>query len=359
MPHAISVVIFPGFQLLDAAGPIAAFEIAAGFVPGAYVLGLCAVEPGLVRSSSGVAFEAQRLPRLPQVDTLLIAGGDGVREAQRDTRLLSFLRRAGARVPRIASVCSGALLLARAGLLDGKRATTHWCRVAELRREFPNVRVEGDRIWVRDGALWTSAGISAGIDLALAMIAEDLGASVARDVARQLVVYAQRPGGQTQHSGLLELGPAGGRFAELHGWIRQRLGSKLGVSELAARVSMSPRTFARAYVAETGVTPAKAVERLRVEAARSLLDAGALSLQDIADRTGFGDIERMRRAFIRLFGAPPSALRRTGRIPASGPARAPAPSPRRAPPVPLAPIESARALSDSPHPRSNGVVRSR
>jgi transcriptional regulator GlxA family with amidase domain len=158
--------------------------------------------------------------------------------------------------------------------------------------------------------VWTSAGISAGIDLALALIAEDHGPAVARDVARQLVVYAQRPGGQTQHSRLLDLGPADGRFAELNAWMRERLEARLDVETLAARMKMSPRTFARAYAAETGVTPAKAVERLRVEAARALLEAGAPSLADVAERAGFGDIERMRRSFRRLFGAPPSLLRR-------------------------------------------------
>jgi transcriptional regulator GlxA family with amidase domain len=208
------------------------------------------------------------------------------------------------------------LLLAEAGLLDGKRATTHWCRVAQLRQQYPAVHVDADRIWVRDGNVWTSAGITAGIDLALALIGEDLGPNVVRDVARQLVVYAQRPGGQTQHSRLLDLGPADGRFSELNRWMRERLDEKLDVDTLAAWVKMSPRTFARAYAAETGVTPAKAVERLRIEAARALIEAGAGSMQEVAEQTGFGDIERMRRSFMRLFGTPPSALRRTRQPPA-------------------------------------------
>jgi len=315
MTIALDVLIFPGFQLLDAAGPIAAFEVAAGIVPGAYALRVGAPEPGLVRSSSGVSFEARGLPRVSDLHTLLVVGGDGTREARLDARVLALLRRAGQRAPRVASVCSGALLLAEAGLLDHKRATTHWCRVAELAQRFPSVRVEPDRIWVRDGRVWTSAGISAGIDLALALITEDLGADVAKAVARQLVVYAQRPGGQTQHSSLLELDPGGGRFAELNAWIRERLATAHTVEALAARMKMSPRTFARAYVAEIGVTPAKAVERLRVDAARALIEAGELSLRDVAARTGFGDLERMRRSFMRLFGTPPSALRRPVRRP--------------------------------------------
>jgi transcriptional regulator GlxA family with amidase domain len=290
-------------------------------VPGAYTLRVCAAEPGLVTSSSGVALAAQRLPRPSQVDTLLVAGGGGADAACHDARLLGLLRSAAPRVARTASVCSGALVLAEAGLLDGKRATTHWCRVAQLKRQYPSVLVEPDRIWVRDGRLWTSAGITAGIDLALALIAEDLGTTVARDVARQLVVYAQRPGGQTQHSRLLDLGTGEGRFGDLHAWMRERLDGDLGVPALAARMKMSPRSFARAYVAETGVTPAKAVERLRVEAARALIETACPALDAVAERTGFGDIERMRRAFRRLYGTPPSALRRTA-PPPGGPSSA-------------------------------------
>jgi transcriptional regulator GlxA family with amidase domain len=172
------------------------------------------------------------------------------------------------------------------------------------------VRVEPDRIWVRDGKFWTSAGITAGIDLALAMIAEDLGPNVARDVARQLVVYAQRPGGQTQHSELVELGTPEGPFATLNAWARANLCADLSVNALASRVHMSPRNFARAYAAAIGVTPAKAIERLRVEDARAAIESGEASIQEVATRSGFGDVERMRRAFIRLFGAPPSSLRR-------------------------------------------------
>ncbi len=316
MTHRLCFIVFPEFQLLDAAGPIAAFEIAASFVPGAYALRVAASQPGAVRSSSGVTFEACPLPRVDQVDTLVVTGGNGSDRATGDARLMRFLRRAAGRVSRTTSVCSGALLLAQAGLLEGKRATTHWCRVAQLRRQYPAVHVEPDRIWVRDGNVWTSAGITAGIDLALALIAEDLGASVAKDVARQLVVYAQRPGGQTQHSRLLDLGPAGGRFTDLNRRMRERLDDKLDVDTLAAWAKMSPRTFARAYAAETGVTPAKAVERLRVEAARALIETGDASMQDIAERTGFGHMERMRRSFMRLFGTPPSALRRSRRPPA-------------------------------------------
>ena len=182
-----------------------------------------------------------------------------------------------------------------------------------MQRHYPLVRVEPDCIHVKDGKFWTSAGITAGIDLALAMITEDLGPDVARETARQLVVYAQRPGGQTQHSRLLDLGAPDGRFAHLNAWMREHLDDKLAVEMLAAHMKMSPRTFARAYTADTGVTPAKAVERLRVEAARALIESGATSMQEVAAESGFGDIERMRRSFVRLFGAPPSSLRRAAR----------------------------------------------
>jgi transcriptional regulator GlxA family with amidase domain len=313
MPRALLFVIFSDFQLLDATGPIAAFEIASRFVSGAYPMRIGALEAGPVRSSAGIALDAEKLGSLAGVDTLIVSGGDGTRQAVRDQKLSAFLSRAAKRVRRIASVCSGSLLLAQAGLLDGRRATTHWSRVRDMQRHYPKVTVEPDRIHVKDGKFWTSAGITAGIDLALAMISEDLGPDVARDTARQLVVYAQRPGGQTQHSRLLDLGTPDGRFAALNAWMRERLDSELHVEQLAARMKMSPRTFARAYVAETGVTPAKAVERLRVEAARSLIESGVSSMQDVAKEAGFGDIERMRRSFIRLFGAPPSSLRRAQR----------------------------------------------
>jgi transcriptional regulator GlxA family with amidase domain len=310
MPRQLLFAIFPDFQLLDATGPIAAFEIASRFAGGAYSMELGATTAGRIRSSAGIALDAEKLGRLAGVDTLIVAGGDGTRQAFRDPKLIAFLRRAAKRVRRMASVCSGSLLLARAGLLDGRRATTHWSRVRDMQRHYPEVIVEPDRIHVKDGKYWTSAGITAGIDLALAMIGEDLGPDVARETARQLVVYAQRPGGQTQHSRLLDLGAPDGRFTALNAWMRERLDSALNVEQLAAHVKMSPRTFARAYVAETGVTPAKAVERLRIEAARSLIESGMSSMHEVAQKAGFGDIERMRRAFIRLFGAPPSSLRR-------------------------------------------------
>lgn len=303
------MLVFPDFQILDAAGPLAAFEIASRFAPGAYKLRVSAAEPGLVRSSCGIAMPAGPI-RFAGVDTLMVVGGVGTVEAMHDAKLIAAIKRAPPRVRRVSSVCSGSFLLAAAGVLDGKSATTHWRGAPQLARMFPAVRVEADRIHIKQGAVWTSAGVSAGIDLALAMVAEDLGEEVATNVAREMVVYAKRPGGQAQHSALLDLGAGATRFAELNTWMREHLGEDLSVERLAAKAAMSPRNFARAYATETGVTPAKAVERLRAEAARAALEAGG-AIQEIAQRTGFGDPERMRRAFVRLYGAPPAAMRRT------------------------------------------------
>ncbi len=262
----------------------------------------------MIASSSGVGMPADALRGQRGVDTLVVAGGAGTLAAMRDAPFITTIKRMAPRVRRVASVCSGAYVLAQAGLLDGKRATTHWRRAAELPRLFPNVRLEPDCIFIKDGKIWTSAGITAGIDLALAMIAEDLGEDVAASVAREMVVYAKRPGGQAQHSALLELESA--RFAKLNAWMREHLHEELSVDRLAQQAAMSPRNFARSYAAETGVTPAKAVERMRTEAARTALEHGG-AIQEIARRTGFGDPERMRRAFVRLYGAPPAQMRRT------------------------------------------------
>jgi transcriptional regulator GlxA family with amidase domain len=315
MPRTLLFLVFPDFQILDATGPMAAFEVATRLHGAAYRLRVASMAGGLVSSSSGMAVASQRIGSLRRVDTLVVAGGLGTREARRDAALMRLLRRAATHVPRVASVCSGALLLAHAGVLDDRSATTHWSRVRDMQQHYPRVRIEADRIFVRDGKFWTSAGISAGIDLALAMIADDHGPDLARDVARYLVVYAKRPGGQTQHSRLLELGTEDERFTALHVWMRERLREDLRVEALAAHMKMSTRTFARAYLAVTSVTPAKAVERLRVEAARALIESGSSSMFDVATQTGFGDIERMRRAFVRLFGFPPSSLRRSARVP--------------------------------------------
>ena len=311
MPRAIGFLVYPGFQLLDATGPIAAFEIAGRFSPGAYSLHFLSLRGEPTPSSSGVTIHTTALADAPRLDTLLISGGDGVQVPATCPETLAFVREAGRQARRVASVCSGTYVLAEAGLLNGKRATTHWSRTKDFQRRYPDIRLEPDRIWIQDGSVWSSAGITAGIDLALAMIGADEGETIARRTAQQLVVYHHRPGGQSQHSALIDLRP--GRFDALLSWARQNLSEPLSVEQLAERAGMSPRNFARQFAQETGVTPAKAVERLRVEAARALLDSGPLQIEDVALETGFGDGERMRRAFIRAFGQPPQALRRAAR----------------------------------------------
>jgi transcriptional regulator GlxA family with amidase domain len=312
MPRTLAALIYPNFQILDATGPIAAFEIASRMSEGFYRLSVVAAEPGPVRASSGVSLYAEALPCEP-VDTLLVSGGHGCLRAAADAATRDWLKSAAAQARRTASVCSGAFILAEAGLLDGRRATTHWHRGPEFAKRYPQVRLEADRIFVKDGPIWTSAGITAGIDLALAIIAEDLGGEISRAVAQHLVVYHRRPGGQSQFSALVEMGGQGGRFAGLLDWMRARLAEPLPVERLADQAAMSPRHFARAFVAETGMTPAKAVERLRLETARERVENSSDPIDRVAQAVGFGDQERMRRAFLRAFGQPPQALRRSAR----------------------------------------------
>jgi transcriptional regulator GlxA family with amidase domain len=313
MSRRIAFLIYPDFQLLDAAGPIAAFEVAEHYAPGSYQLRVVAAHQGAVVSSSGASLNAGPFGRASDVDTLIISGGVGTRAAAECARTRRFVRACGQRARRIASVCSGTDVLAAVGLLDGKRATTHWSRSADFARRYPKVRMEADRIFIRQGQVWTAAGITSGIDLSLALIEEDLGEAVARKTAQLLVVYYRRPGGQSQFSALLDLERPAGRFVELLDHIRGNLRRRHTTVELAEFVSMSPRHFFRAFLAETGMTPAKAVERLRTEAARNALAGGTRSIQDVARSSGFVSPDRMRRAFIRMFGAAPSVVRARGR----------------------------------------------
>ena len=214
---------------------------------------------------------------------------------------------------RVASVCSGTIMLAEAGLLDGKRATTHWHRARQFLARYPKVKLESDNIFVRDGNIWSSAGITAGIDLALAMAAEDYGDEIVEKTAKQLVLYHRRSGGQSQFSSLLELKAPTGRFGPLLTWARENLDARLTVEDLAERAGMSARHFTRAFIAETGATPSKAIERLRIEVARERVQSSSEAIERVAEVTGFRDPERMRRAFIRAFGQPPQSLRRAAR----------------------------------------------
>ncbi len=309
----IGFLIFPEFQLLDAAGPISVFEIARRHTPDAPRVITVATTAGAVRSSSGIEMLARNLRSASAVTTLFVAGGEGVEAAARCRTTIAFIQRLASRGVRIASVCNGAYLLAQAGLLDGRCATTHWSCTRDFIGRYPKVRLEPDQIFIRDDRVWTSAGITAGIDLALAMIAQDHGEEVSQATARQLVLYHRRSGGQSQFSTLLELKTPNGRFGSLLSWVRENLDAHLTVEALAERAGLSTRHFVRSFIAETGSTPTKAVERLRVEVARERVQSSGEAIERVAQSTGFRDPERMRRAFIRAFGQPPQSLRRSAR----------------------------------------------
>jgi transcriptional regulator GlxA family with amidase domain len=309
----IGILVFPKFQLLDAAGPISAFEIAGRIAGAPPVIKVIAADAGEIASSSGVVLLARGLRSAAALQTLIVVGGEGVRAAATCPRILAFVRKAAGHGCRVASVCSGTYVLAEAGILDGRQATTHWRHTRHFLANYPRVKLEPDRIFARDGTIWSSAGISAGIDLALAMIVEDHGDEVARATARQLVLYHRRGGGQSQFSSLLELKAPTGRFAPLLSWAREHLDHALTVEQLAEQAGMSARHFTRAFIAETGATPSKAIERLRVEVARQRVQDSSEAIELIAQSAGFRDPERMRRAFIRSFGQPPQALRRAAR----------------------------------------------
>jgi transcriptional regulator GlxA family with amidase domain len=309
----IGILIFPNFQLLDAAGAISTFEIAARCAGAAPAIRTLAVTPGPVRSTSGVEMLARGLKPSSAITTLIVAGGEGVDAAATCEQTVGFVRAMAKRGVRIASVCSGAFILAEAGLLDGRRATTHWHRTRQFVAAYPKVKLEADRIYTRDGNIWTSAGITAGIDLSLAMVAEDYGDEIAQRTAKQLVLYHRRSGGQSQFSSLLELKAPSGRFGPLLAWAREHLDAPLTVEDLAEQAGMSSRHFTRAFIAETGTTPSKAVERLRIEVARQRVQSSSEAIERVAETTGFRDPERMRRAFIRAFGQPPQSLRRAAR----------------------------------------------
>lgn len=259
-------------------------------------------------SSAGLALLAEPLPSEGS-DTLLIAGGWGVYEAAKDPALVAWVKEHGLRSRRVASVCTGAFLLAASGWLDGRRVVTHWTRCEQLAEQHPQLRVEPNPIFINDGPVWTSAGVTAGIDLALALVEEDLGRAVALEVARHLVVFLKRPGGQSQFSVTLSLQKQGSRFDDLHAWIAENLTRDLGLSSLAAEVGMSERSFVRHYRADTGQTPARAVELIRVETARRLLSDTAVSIKRVAVQCGFGSEETLRRSFLRAMGVTPQAYR--------------------------------------------------
>ncbi|KWF33048.1 GlxA family transcriptional regulator [Burkholderia pseudomultivorans] len=315
VPRSILVLAFPRAQLLDVSGPLQVFASVNELAqqrgqPAPYAPRVVSADAGPVETSSGLVVMAGSLRAgARRADTVIVAGGKGVHAASQDPRVLRWVRQQAGQARRIASVCTGAFVLAEAGLLDGRRAVTHWTRCDELAARYPNVRVEADPIFIREGALWTSAGVTAGIDLALALVEEDLGRAVALDVARELVVFLKRPGGQAQFSAALSMQRTDDRFGELHAWIAEHLGADLSVPALAERVSMSERSFVRHYRAETGRTPARAVEQIRVEAAQRLLGETTWPVKRIATRCGFGSEETLRRSFVRVLGVSPQGYR--------------------------------------------------
>jgi len=314
-PRIIEILAFPSVQLLDVAGPLQVFASAndlvaeSGHAP-PYAPRVVAPGGMGVVASAGLELATAPLPPTEAaLDTLMIAGGQGVQDAAADPVLVDWVRTREMQARRVASVCTGAFLLAASGLLDGRRAATHRSFCTELARRFPAVHVESDPIFIRDGPVWSSAGITAGIDLALALVEEDLGRVVALAVARYLVVFLKRPGGQAQFSATLSLQAADDRFAALHDWIIDHLAGDLSLGALARQAGMSERSFIRHYTEATGVTPARAVERLRVEAVRHLLSDTRLPAKRIAARCGFGSEETMRRSFVRLLASTPQEYR--------------------------------------------------
>jgi transcriptional regulator GlxA family with amidase domain len=306
----IGIVVYPNFKLIGLAAAtvleIANSLRAASF----YDVRIVSEGGGLVRSSSGVSVQTE--PLQPIFDTIMVAGGAS--ELAATPALLEAIREAASTSRRVASTCTGAFLLADAGILDGRRATTHWFYAPEFQRRYPHVRLTEDRIFVVDRGVWTSAGMTAVFDLALALVEDDLGRDTSRAVARQLVLYHRRAGGQSQYSRLLELDPKSDRVQSALTFARQNLQHELTVEQLADVARLSPRQFSRVFRKELGKSPAKVVEQLRVEAAQLMLEDGGHGIEEVVRETGFSNREQLRRAFLRILGQPPQAIRRSAQL---------------------------------------------
>jgi transcriptional regulator GlxA family with amidase domain len=310
MKKRIGFLLSPGFQVLDLVA-VTVFELAnAEAAEPAYEIVMLSEHGGPVASSAGVKIETRPF-RQARFDTLMVTGSLAIQPSS--PAQLAFLRKAAAASRRVASICTGAHALAEAGLLDGRRVTTHWCYARELQRLFPKARVEEDRIFIQDGPVWTSAGMTACIDMSLALVEADLGLEASRSIARTMVVYHRRSGGQSQFSALLELEPKSDRIQNAVAYAKSNLRKNLGVDELADAANLSRRQFSRSFRAETGQSPARAVETLRVESARAMIESSSHPIEIVARENGFADPERMRRAFIRAFGQPPQAIKRAAR----------------------------------------------
>ncbi|EJO95750.1 AraC family transcriptional regulator [Ectopseudomonas mendocina DLHK] len=311
--HRIGYLLMDGFQVLSLATQTV-FEYANLVVKEPfYSIENFSPAGGLVRSSMGLAVETRPLDAPRLADTWMIIGVNDPLAAPTPEAALDFVRQAGSQARRTVGVCTGGFVLAEAGLLAGRRATTHWAFAQAMRKRFPDIEVEDDRIYLIDGPIWTSAGMTAGLDLALGMVEKDLGAEAARSVARKLVMHQRRSGGQSQHSEMLDLAPKSDRIQNALNYARNHLSRSLSVEELAEVVHLSPRQFTRVFTAETGHSPAKAIEGLRLEAARLMIEQSRHSLDVVARETGFRDRRHMREAFLRGFGVPPQAVRRDAR----------------------------------------------
>lgn len=316
--RAVSIVVYPGVEILDVTGPMEVFAFAniglqqSGVSESGYTIELLAEKPGMLTASCGLQIIANRAygDIADGIDTLLIAGTPHIDCLLSDPLLQDWIRAVAPRVRRLASVCTGAFLLAESGLLDGLRATSHWLYCNQFAHDYPSIRVEPNRIFVQDGYISTSGGVTSGIDLALAMVEEDWGPELALFVARFLVVFLKRPCGQSQFSAYMISESANHPdLRNLQAWIMTHLTEDLQVEALAERVAMSPRNFARLFLTETGMTPAKFVEMARIDAARHYLGSTELTIEIVADKAGFKDPERMRRAFIRQIGVNPQSYR--------------------------------------------------
>jgi transcriptional regulator GlxA family with amidase domain len=318
-PRQVVIALFAGVQSLDVTGPLEVFAGAerllesVGRTSRGYEVSTLSIDGEPLRTSSGLTIVPHgRLEDAPErIDTLVVPGGEGARGAVDDERLLAWIAQTAARSRRTASVCTGAFLLAAAGLLDGRRATTHWASAAALARLHPRVSVDADPIFVRDGNVWTSAGVTAGMDLALALVEEDLDREAALTIARHLVLFLRRPGNQSQFSATLAAQqPEREPLREAQRLVVEDVAGDHCVEAMAARAHLSARHFARAFAAETGVTPARYVERVRLEAARRRLEDGVEPVAAIAEACGFGTAETMRRVFLRTLGVGPAEYRR-------------------------------------------------
>jgi transcriptional regulator GlxA family with amidase domain len=307
--HRVGLILPQNFQLLNLA-PLTVFELSEMTPnPPPYDIHLLSEGGGPLKASCGLVVDTEPFGN-PAFDTIIVGAITSfVMPNPSTAKMLAFVREAASVSRRTASFCNGAFVLAEAGLLDGRRATTHWLQASRFRARFPKVNMEEDRIFVEDGPIWTSAGMTAGFDLVLAMVDRDMGHHAAQEVARLLVISQRRIGGQKQLTALLDLMPKSDRIERALTHVRLNLRSSLSIDELAAVASLSPRQFSRAFQAETGQSPAKAVEQLRLEAARFMMEEGRLSVSEVAQQAGFGDRERMRRAFVRTFGISAEAMR--------------------------------------------------